>query len=1330
MSEQTQTKTPENSNKIPLHKVLEEELDYLDLFPKKHPQKNVEIKDKKEVAAKQDSKQKGKQPENTTLEKDELSEIYKRIHIQASHRSALCLSGGGIRSATFSLGVIQGLAEHGLLGEFDYLSTVSGGGYIGSWLTAWIHRKGLNGVAEELKKNTNKSNLDSKPDPVKNLRSYSNYLTPKLGIMSSDIWTLAAIYLRNLFLNWLVFIPLLMTVLIIPRVCIATILTKPPNWLIYSPLIIGAIAVVLTIYYIGVNCPSNNESNKGPKSFRRWCLTPLIISAVSLTTYWAWYSKECNLSIWHFIGFGAMLHLIGWLAYSVRLRQFGNIKNILVVLIGASGGCIAWLMVIRFSPDINLFAGRYAYLVGPLFQGFFLITGILLVGLFNHLSKIEAMAVVITGASGGYITWLTATHFFPDINLLAGHYACLVGPSFQGFFLIAGVLLVGLFDHFSRKESFVVLLTGALGGFFAWLMTTYLFPAIRMSAGHYVCFAAPSFLGLFLIAGVLLVGFLGRYFEDKDLEWLARFGAWVLIAITIWSAGSSLVIFGPVGLLTLWEKAPTLIASLGGISGIVTLFFSSSSKTPFGRKQNENNGLISTLMNNVLIISASIFIVFLIALLSLGTDPIVRLVNNKLSTKIFQTKIIDKSDFWAGEFKSEAVIEKLCNIINDDLKYSLEFPIPSDNAKDSVNGLNELLKVANFYNIIQEKKPDKSFSEEISVLTDKTQNYSHKEYSDLSNDEKSNIKRLNRLLLEETYPQEIPKSRNPYSHLGLISNTPFRTVGVLFIGLVVIVIIIAKRIDINKFSLHSLYCNRLIRAYLGASNPNRKPNLFTGFDESDNINMNELCSPDFRADEFKSQSSVVELCNEIYALIIKESTSSSKTTSNIIKQLKFIIYTIKNLFPWLTKKPYSIEWLNECLRMPNLYEKLSDKPSIPKDSPIQKILKKTEKYRTKQFNDLNNIQQYNIKLLNRLLLEKVYSKITPNIRGKNKLFHIVNITLNLVKGDNLAWQERKAASFTISPLHSGSSGMHFDPDTTDNQPNSSNSNKSLKGCYRSTEVYGGKDGGISLGTAITVSGAAASPNMGYHSSSVLAFLMTLFNIRLGLWLGNPAKETYNKKGPTWAIQPVISDMFGLTNEKNPYIYLSDGGHFENLGLYEMVLRRCHYIVLVDASCDKGKKDKDYEYECLGNAIRKIRIDLGVEIELDNAGNNVEDYSIDNLIKSGKHCVIFNIKYPEIDESDVKKNVKRKKTNPKLIYIKPMLCGKEPADIVSYKKNNPKFPHESTGDQWFSESQFESYRKLGFHAIEEIIKEIVKDDKKNYTLSDFFKQAENYVNPPK
>src|SRR5215831_18303400 len=135
---------------------------------------------------------------------------------------ALCLSGGGIRSASFALGVIQALAVHprangtgsgvakpedSLLNKFDYLSTVSGGGYIGSWLSAWVARAGYPDVWRKL--SGTRRHPDEEPGEIAWLRSYSNYLTPKLGLFSADTWAAIALYVRNLILNWLVILPAL-----------------------------------------------------------------------------------------------------------------------------------------------------------------------------------------------------------------------------------------------------------------------------------------------------------------------------------------------------------------------------------------------------------------------------------------------------------------------------------------------------------------------------------------------------------------------------------------------------------------------------------------------------------------------------------------------------------------------------------------------------------------------------------------------------------------------------------------------------------------------------------------------------------------------------------------------------------------------------------------------------------------------------------------------------------------------------------------------------------------------------------------------------------------
>lgn len=138
--------------------------------------------------------------------------VYQAAH--AAELKALCLSGGGIRSASFCLGVIQGLAEirgHGeeksLLEQFDYLSTVSGGGYIGSWLSAWLVREGDGAeVIRQLK--AARGNSDAEPPPIQHLREYSSYLTAKVGLLSGDTWAAVAIVLRNIIVNWLIFAPL------------------------------------------------------------------------------------------------------------------------------------------------------------------------------------------------------------------------------------------------------------------------------------------------------------------------------------------------------------------------------------------------------------------------------------------------------------------------------------------------------------------------------------------------------------------------------------------------------------------------------------------------------------------------------------------------------------------------------------------------------------------------------------------------------------------------------------------------------------------------------------------------------------------------------------------------------------------------------------------------------------------------------------------------------------------------------------------------------------------------------------------------------------------
>jgi hypothetical protein len=288
--------------------------------------------------------------------------------------------------------------------------------------------------------------------------------------------------------------------------------------------------------------------------------------------------------------------------------------------------------------------------------------------------------------------------------------------------------------------------------------------------------------------------------------------------------------------------------------------------------------------------------------------------------------------------------------------------------------------------------------------------------------------------------------------------------------------------------------------------------------------------------------------------------------------------------------------------------------------------------------------------------------------------HVVNTALNLVNVQKKAWQQRKAESFTFTPFQCGSWRLGYAP----------------------TEIYGGIHG-VTLGTAMAISGAAFNPNMGYNSSPLVTLLMTLFNARLGWWLPNPAwhlrkhvaldsTDGYlSKNGPTFALASILSEALGKTDDRRKWIQLSDGGHFENLGLYEMVLRRCRHIVLVDAGADR-----EFQFEDLGNAIRKINIDLGIPITFPG----LVAWPLSNQkAATDRYCVVGKIDYCCVDPAA---------PTGYLIYIKPQLIGREPRDVTAYAAAHSAFPHETTANQFFNEAQFESYRHLGSHAFDEIL----------------------------
>jgi len=866
------------------------------------------------------------------------AELYRHIHDLPEKRSALCFSGGGIRSASFGLGLVQGLARYGLLERFDYLSTVSGGGYLGSWLSAWIHRARLAPVINALKNEPEKNKLNPEPEPIRHLRSYSNYLNPKLGFLSADTWTLVAIVVRNLVLNWLVLIPVILAALILPRLVVGIVQMNSQagariSWAFWLGTLFGLLAIV----YMGVARPSANRPRKLDSQrlnqqgwFLILCLLPLSLSATALASWWAWgrtYAGDGFGEDWaEFVQYGVALHLAGYILYTL-IQIFKDFKF--------------WLQ--RWARNWP----RLAW---------------------------EPLAVILIGGLWGMLAWWAANIVFP---------------------VPAG-------------DS----------------------PVTEL----YTCFAAPLFDCLFLLSVILFVGITSHFTDDDDREWWARFGAWVLIVSLLWSVVSALVIFGPVGLMILGYKTKVILAALGGASGVLTIFGGKSDKT---HSHPEQEGKPGGLADYAMVLAAPVFALTLLIVFSLGTSLLIR----KLAPDSFNWHDVPGLPVYA-----------------------------------------------------------------------------------------------------------------PASLLNTVHYAPLWLLLSLAVALVALSLFMATCINVNKFSLHSMYRNRLIRAYMGASRPRseRRPNPFTGFDSYDNLPMHEL----------------------------------------------------------------------------RHYRGARDEP-------------------------------------------------------KRKLMHIVNICLNLTSGHNLAWQQRKAETFTVSPLHCGSFQLG----------------------YRKTQEYGGGSAppgdGISLGTAVTISGAAASPNMGYHSSPALAFLMTLFNARLGWWLGNPgpagnskyfrAFDAYKRSGPRFALRPILTEALGHSDNTSPYVYLSDGGHFENLGLYEMILRRAHLIVVGD-----GSQDPQSRFEDLAGAVRKIRIDLGIPIDFIGG---MPIYAKDDKEHKGetRYCAVGLIRYSCADRDTSGKPAK----DGVIIYIKPAITGGEPIDILNYASTSRAFPHESTADQNYTEQQLESYRVLGSHVIQTI-----------------------------
>ncbi|MFL6414260.1 MAG: patatin-like phospholipase family protein, partial [Bryobacteraceae bacterium] len=836
-----------------------------------------------------------------------LTPLYGIFHGQ--NRSALCLSGGGIRSATFALGVLHAMAKYSyagepgseparLLAQFDFLSTVSGGGYIGSWFSSWIAREGGSEPVIRQLASTPTDKLDPEPKALRYLRDYSNYLNPRLGLFSADTWTLLATALRNMVLNWLVLIPFLAAALLLPELFRRLLVVDQAQIAKYtsSVLALGFSAGVIGTSFIMYNLPSFGNGNNGERRFLTFCLVPLTISAVSMSLWWGWQSGSdiSRISGAYFALFGASMHSMG-----------------------VVGGVI--LSLGFKSPNFG--------------KGHFRVTWL----------ATAFAAAIVTGAVGAWLFSSLASNFHPALN----------GDSF------------------------------------------------------YACFGVPFVFLILASVGVLSVGVSSKITGDDDREWWSRAGAWVLVIALTWVVFSSLVLLLPDAVARVDLRWSLSFSTASAVLGWIVSRAGANDKT--------------------------------------GSD--------------FRGDKSARKKSRLNETVDELIVPAAAVLFLVSLACSLVF--------------------------------------------------------------------LNRWMEDL---------------LGITGRF-------LIVFELALAVLMSYAVNVNKFSLHAMYRMRLVRAYLGASHTDQRPNPFTGFDIADNLRMSQL---------------------------------------------------------------------------------------LP-----------------------------------------------------NRPVHVLNVCLNLVHGARLAWQQRKAEPFTVTRYHAGSFRVGYQP----------------------SETYGsGNTGdGISLGTAMTISGAAASPNMGYHSSPITALVMTLFNARLGWWLANPGEPGrgfWDKSSPAFGIRPILDEALGHTTDANRYVYLSDGAHFENLGLFEMVLRRCRFIVALDCGADRN-----YTKEDLGNAVRKIRIDLGVPIEFPEFPDGLP--TDPSLGAKARHCALGEIDYACVDPGAEKGY---------LLYLKPLLTGDEPADVLNYYLVNSEFPQQSTTDQWFDESQFESYRRLGAQTIESIL----GPEKRSFAIPELFSQARAYL----
>lgn len=237
---------------------------------------------------------------------------------------------------------------------------------------------------------------------------------------------------------------------------------------------------------------------------------------------------------------------------------------------------------------------------------------------------------------------------------------------------------------------------------------------------------------------------------------------------------------------------------------------------------------------------------------------------------------------------------------------------------------------------------------------------------------------------------------------------------------------------------------------------------------------------------------------------------------------------------------------------------------------------------------------------------------------------------------------------------------------------------------------------VTFPSAMAISGAAFAPSMGKMTRGPYRFFISLLNLRLGVWVPNPRFiDDFNRRRSRPLLprpQYLLREMLGLNTINAPFLYVTDGGHYENLGLVELLRRRCKEIWCVDASGDQIDT-----FDTLGGALRMAQSELQVRVDIDpvrDMGPFDKVPGSDGVKHVRAPYCKGTIYYPDSSGNENDSLIGT------LYYVKLGVPNNAPWSVRSYASSHPVFPCDPTTDQLYDADRFEAYRELGSFIVDE------------------------------